>query len=734
MTQSSFVTAALTQAFHLAEKLRQEYVTPEHLLYVIMQQKPFHESASDVNIDIQPLLQALALQIEQQERIPDGLKVKQTPSAQLARIFGLAEQMVRNAGVDQLECTHLIFSIMQLPHSLAADILKENFSDETHEDFSSNLISAYEFYEAEGIDVDLDEEDNEPSWHHQVTCLSNEPDKYVLFGRDVEMQRIIQVMSRKNKNNPLLLGEPGVGKTALVHGLALHLKDAKKVGKLVDCTIYELDLASIMASAQFRGDMERRLKSILEGARSEGNVILYIDDIHNLIGAGGGEGSMDAGNVIKPYLEDGSIRFIGSTTYEEYNRYFSKNKGLVRRFQQIDIPEPSIEETIEIITKLSKSFEKYHDVKFKKGVLEEVVKLSARYISDRFLPDKAIDLMDETATFCKMQAMETGKKTVTMDMLTQVLGRICKIDANILKEANNQELKTLSKRMLSKIYGQDMAVNQLVEAVQMAKAGLSDDEKPMACLLFVGPTGVGKTEVAKVLAYELGINLVRFDMSEYSERHTVAKLIGSPAGYVGYDDGGLLTDAIRKSPNCVLLLDEIEKAHPDVFNILLQVMDYAKLTDSKGNKADFRHVILIMTSNAGAQFANQASVGFASQVTAGDAMMKQVKKIFKPEFLNRLSGTLVFNDMDRTMASMILDKKLRQLQTKLTAKNVVLNLSEEAHNYLLEIGFNKEYGAREMDRILQQNLNRLLMQEILFGKLKKGGTADVKLVNGSLTL
>lgn len=735
MTQSSYVTSALTQAFKMAERLRHEFVTPEHVLYYIMQQKPFHEAAEDLKIDVEPFLNMLAIYIENQESVPDELSAKQSPSAQLTQVFGLAEQMVRNAGVDFLECTHLIISIMQLKHSLAADLLNENFGKEREAEFHSNLITTYDYFGVDGYKEFMDEEEeDEPTWHGLVTCLSSNPDKYVIYGREAELQRIIQVMSRKNKNNPLLLGDPGVGKTALVHGLAKHLSDEKKVGNLKDCTIYELDMASIMASAQFRGDMERRLKSIMEGAKNEGNVILFIDDIHNLVGAGGGEGSMDAGNVIKPYLEEGSIRFIGSTTFEEYNRHFSKNKGLVRRFQQIDIPEPSIEETIEIITKLAKSFEKYHEVKFKKGVLEEVVKLSSRYINDRFLPDKAIDLMDEVATFCKMQAMETGKRTVTMDMLTLVLGRICKIDANILKEANNQELKTLSKRMLSKIYGQDLAVNQLVEAVQMAKAGLSDDEKPMASLLFVGPTGVGKTEVAKVLAYELGINLVRFDMSEYSERHTVAKLIGSPAGYVGYDDGGLLTDAIRKSPNCVLLLDEIEKAHPDVFNILLQVMDYAKLTDSKGNKADFRHVILIMTSNAGAQFAGQASVGFASQVTAGDAMMKQVKKSFKPEFLNRLSGTMVFNDMDRTMASMILDKKLRQLQTKLTAKNVVLNLSAEAHDYLLEKGFNKEYGAREMDRILQQNLNRLLMQEILFGKLKKGGTADVKLINGSLTL
>ena len=443
---------------------------------------------------------------------------------------------------------------------------------------------------------------------------------------------------------------------------------------------------------------------------------------------------MDASNMLKPYLEAGTIRFIGSTTYEEYNRHFSRSKGLVRRFQQIDIPEPTPEETKHILRQLREQYEKFHGVTYDEEALDFAVDASYKYVNDRFLPDKAIDLIDEEGANLEVRS-EKSEVRVTKADIAEVLAKTCKVDALAMKEDDDySQLSTLNSQLSSKIYGQDEAIRQVVESVQMAKAGLLDDNKPLASLLFVGPTGVGKTEVARVLAKELGIELLRFDMSEYTEKHTVAKLIGSPAGYVGYEDGGLLTDAIRKTPNCVLLLDEIEKAHQDIYNILLQVMDYARLTDNKGRKADFRNVILIMTSNAGAQYAAQANIGFTGKTSRGEAMLKQVKKTFKPEFINRLTGTVVFNDMDETMARLILKKKLCELQEKLTAKQVTMTLSDEAFALLLKEGFTREYGAREMDRVIAQRLKPLLMREILFGSLKNGGNVEVEVTDGSLSI
>ena len=579
------------------------------------------------------------------------------------------------------------------------------------------------------------QEKSEP-WRNFVTCLNDcLQDHNPLIGREAELERTIQVLCRKEKNNPLHVGEPGVGKTSLAYGLAARIEAREVPERLLDCRIYELDLGTLLAGTQYRGDFEKRLKTIMEGVRNEGRAIIYIDEIHNLIGAGRtGDGSMDASNMLKPYLESGDIRFIGSTTYEEYNRYFARSKGLVRRFQQIDILEPSIEETIHIVEGLKEKYEEFHGVTYHPDVIPYAVKASVRYISDRFLPDKAIDLVDEAGAYREIHPIPSGEQIVDKTLITDVLARICKVDALAMKEEDTTSLETLHARISAKIYGQEEAVRQVVEAVQMSKAGLLDENKPLASLLFVGPTGVGKTEVAKVLASELGISLQRFDMSEYTEKHTVAKLIGSPAGYVGYEDGGLLTDAIRKTPNCVLLLDEIEKAHPDVFNILLQVMDYAVLTDNKGRKADCRHVVLIMTSNAGAQFARQASIGFSSQITAGEAMLKQVKKTFKPEFINRLSATVVFHDMSREMASLILDKKLGELSSKLAARQIEMELSPEARNWLLQRGFLPEYGAREMDRVIASHLKPLLMHEILFGSLKSGGKTCIQVDKDQLVL
>lgn len=729
------VNSAFTYAQKRAISYRHEFITPEHLLSAFLEQSPFTSALNMCFCDPRELAFSLENYFtEELESVPADMDYELEVSTQLNELIQHAYLMIDYSSAEALNVPHLVQSMLQLKDSWACHILKETLEEDLPE-FISQLISRYEEVEEEDDLQTSPQEKSEP-WRSFVTCLNDcLQDHNPLIGREAELERTIQVLCRKEKNNPLHVGEPGVGKTSLAYGLAARIEAREVPERLLDCRIYELDLGTLLAGTQYRGDFEKRLKTIMEGVRNEGHAIIYIDEIHNLIGAGRtGDGSMDASNMLKPYLESGDIRFIGSTTYEEYNRYFARSKGLVRRFQQIDILEPSIEETIHIVEDLKEKYEEFHGVTYQPDVIPYAVKASVRYISDRFLPDKAIDLVDEAGAYREIHPMPSGEQIVDKTLITDVLARICKVDALAMKEEDTTSLETLHARISAKIYGQEEAVRQVVEAVQMSKAGLLDENKPLASLLFVGPTGVGKTEVAKVLASELGISLQRFDMSEYTEKHTVAKLIGSPAGYVGYEDGGLLTDAIRKTPNCVLLLDEIEKAHPDVFNILLQVMDYAVLTDNKGRKADCRHVVLIMTSNAGAQFARQASIGFSSQITAGEAMLKQVKKTFKPEFINRLSATVVFHDMSREMASLILDKKLGELNSKLAARQIEMELSPEARNWLLQRGFLPEYGAREMDRVIASHLKPLLMREILFGSLKSGGKTCIQVDKDQLVL
>ena len=729
------VNSAFTYAQKKAISYRHEFITPEHLLSAFLEQSPFANALNMCFCDTQELAFSLENYFtEELESVPADMDYELEVSTQLNELIQHAYLMIDYSSAEALNVPHLVQSMLQLKDSWACHILKEALEEELPE-FISQLISRYEEVEEEDDLQTSPQEKSEP-WRNFVTCLNDcLQDHNPLIGREAELERTIQVLCRKEKNNPLHVGEPGVGKTSLAYGLAARIEAREVPERLLDCRIYELDLGTLLAGTQYRGDFEKRLKTIMEGVRNEGRAIIYIDEIHNLIGAGRtGDGSMDASNMLKPYLESGDIRFIGSTTYEEYNRYFARSKGLVRRFQQIDILEPSIEETIHIVEGLKEKYEEFHGVTYQPDVIPYAIKASVRYISDRFLPDKAIDLVDEAGAYREIHPIPSGEQIVDKTLITDVLARICKVDALAMKEEDTTSLETLHARISAKIYGQEEAVRQVVEAVQMSKAGLLDENKPLASLLFVGPTGVGKTEVAKVLASELGISLQRFDMSEYTEKHTVAKLIGSPAGYVGYEDGGLLTDAIRKTPNCVLLLDEIEKAHPDVFNILLQVMDYAVLTDNKGRKADCRHVVLIMTSNAGAQFARQASIGFSSQITAGEAMLKQVKKTFKPEFINRLSATVVFHDMSREMASLILDKKLGELSSKLAARQIEMELSPEARNWLLQRGFLPEYGAREMDRVIASHLKPLLMREILFGSLKSGGKTCIQVDKDQLVL
>ena len=750
--QTERTAKVLKETMACCKEYRHEFVMPEHLLFVLTDEFNFNR-ALNIFYPIEKFVERLEEKLEDIETVPEDKEYEPEASVQMGQVIEFACQQVVNSSAKELDLPHLVMGILSLKESWACYLLKDALINK-ESNFMSELISFYEF--DDHLEEETGEGKHEAAWRRLVTCMNELYEQHnPLIGREQELERTIQVLCRRDKNNPLHVGEPGVGKTALVWGLARMIEEGKVPERLKGSRIYQLDIGTLLAGTQYRGDFENRIKQIMDGIQEEadyksastgegtstegsrrGGNIVYIDEIHTLVGAGAtGEGSMDASNMLKPYLESGSIRFIGSTTYEEYNRHFSRSKGLVRRFQQIDIPEPTPEETKHIVRQLREQYEKFHGVTYDEAALDFAVDASYKFVNDRFLPDKAIDLIDEAGASSEVRGKRSEVRDVSKADIAEVLAKTCKVDALAMKEdEDNSVLETLAPRLLAKIYGQDEAIQQVVEAVQLSKAGLLDDNKPLASLLFVGPTGVGKTEVARVLAKELGITLQRFDMSEYTEKHTVAKLIGSPAGYVGYEDGGLLTDAIRKTPNCVLLLDEIEKAHQDIYNILLQVMDYARLTDNKGRKADFRNVILIMTSNAGAQFAGQANIGFTGKVSRGEAMLKQVKKTFKPEFINRLSGTVVFNDMDEQMATLILRKKLGELQEKLTAKQVEMTLTDEAFAQLLREGFTREYGAREMDRVIAQRLKPILMREILFGTLKQGGNVKIGIDGEKLTI
>ena len=732
ITQTDRVNRLLAQTLTYCKAYRHQFIMPEHLLLALANDEDFCQ-AVDVWADSDALRLRVKEFLDRQEVVPEDIEYNPETSEQMSKLIDFALMEVTMSSAKAIDVAHLVAAMLKLKESWAAYLLKECAGGDEGE-FLSLLVSEAE--EDDYLVPDAEEQQSgKKAWRKLVTCMNDMAERHTpLIGREEELERTIQVLCRRDKNNPLHVGEPGVGKTAIVWGLARLIVEEKVPERLRGAHIYQLDMGTLLAGTQFRGDFEKRIKQVMDGVMDEGdNNIVYIDEIHTMVGAGAtGGGAMDASNMLKPYLESGRIRFIGSTTYEELNRYVARSKGLTRRFQQIDIQEPSAEEAKNILRQLLPHYEEFHGVQYEQGAVDFAVEASARHINDRFLPDKAIDLIDEAGAAMEM---EHDKHAVGRKEIADVLSKTCKVDALAVADKEDYaQLESLSARMLACIYGQDEAICQVVEAVQMSRAGLLDDNKPLASLLFVGPTGVGKTEVARTLARELGISLVRFDMSEYAEKHAVAKLIGSPAGYVGYEDGGLLTDAIRKSPNCVLLLDEIEKAHQDIYNILLQVMDYARLTDNKGRQADFRNVVLIMTSNAGAQFASQSGIGFAHNVSRGEAMMKQVKKTFKPEFINRLSGTVVFHDMNKHMATLILRKKLRELDGKLAAKKVTMALTEEAFEHLLKEGFIPEYGAREMDRVISQRLKPLLMREILFGSLRNGGEIKIGLKDGSLSV
>ena len=790
LKQSAFLQSIERTCVIVAKNRRFEFITPELFIYYgVMGLEQFEQTLTQCGVNIKEFEQDLEDYINSMETVPENIDYEVEISINMFHAVKFGDKLAEKTGKKECDVPHVLIGIANT-RDCEANRLLHKYSQKSVIEFISAVISNFtsdnviisaigpegtevhipEKLKKQGIlppeilpdiDLDFDDTDFPPDFlgnpsnekdsqadivQNPYTRLLNEESKnmYPLVGREEEMERTIQILLKKQRHNVLYIGEPGVGKTAMVHGLTKKIteKDGYLPKDLNSAKIYQIELTSILAGAQFRGDFEKRIKGIMEEiSQKKSPSIIYIDDIHNIVGMGsnGIDNSSDAASLMLKYMDKDNIRFIGTTTFKEYKNSFEKNKALLRRFQIVEINEPSVDEAVKIIQTLKPVYEKFHKVKFRKDTIKHAVELSVKYINDRNLPEKAIDLLDEAGSYREIHPVldsdEKPKKTQSVDcqLISQMLTKVKKL-ANIPDNNDKSEelmLEKLSDNIKNLIYGQDTAVNQVVESVLMSKAGLSDGQKPIASLLFVGQTGVGKTEIAKVLAKQLNLELIRFDMSEYTEKHTVAKLIGSPAGYVGYDDGGLLTDAIRRTPNCVLLFDEIEKAHPDIYNIMLQIMDYASLTDNKGQKSDFRHVIIIMTSNAGAQYASQSSLGFAGGKT-GDAMLSATKKTFKPEFLNRLSSIVVFNDMDEKMAKLILEKKLRELSKRLEAKNITLSLSDDVMKELLAKGFSQKYGAREIDRVLNSMLNPLLMREILFGKLKKGGHAEINLVNGKL--
>lgn len=555
-----------------------------------------------------------------------------------------------------------------------------------------------------------------------------------LIGRDTEVQRTIEVLSRRLKNNPIFVGDPGVGKTAIAQGLASRIAEDQVPARLQGFRLLSLDLGSLLAGTRFRGDFEERLKKVLREVAEEEKVILFIDEIHNLIGAGAaGNSTMDASNLLKPALQSGKLRCVGATTFEEYKNHFEKDRALSRRFQKIDIHEPSAEDAVKILSGLQPEFEKYHGLKYQPSAVEGAVHLSARYLNDRQLPDKAIDILDEAGA--RVSLKTTPRKQVTLRDVEELVAQIARIPIQSMTSGDKESLKTLDQHLSEAVYGQEKAIRAVVTAVKRHRAGLGHAQKPVGSFLFSGPTGVGKTELCRVLAQQMGIELIRFDMSEYMEKHTVSRLIGAPAGYVGFEQGGLLTDAIRRNPNAVLLLDEIEKAHQDVYNVLLQIMDYATLTDNTGRKADFRNVILIMTSNVGSREISRTGIGFLdgdSSVQGGDPM-GAIRQHFTPEFRNRLDEIVIFKHLDESVILQIVDKFMQELNAQLIDKKVVLELSKDARSWLASKGYSPAYGARPMSRVIQEHVKNPLVDEILFGSLQKGGNVLLEVKDDGLS-
>jgi len=739
---SKDVEYTLNVAFQEARDKNHEFITVEHLLLALLDNSAATSVLRACGADIEALRQELTVFLDETTpRLQDEGRDTQ-PTLGFQRVLQRAVFHVQSSGKREVGAANLLVAIFGEQDSQAVYCL--NTQNVTRLDvvnyISHGIAKIGGEEEGEGmLSTDSEGEGDAASrspLEQYATNLNQRARMGLidpLIGRDQEIERVIQVLCRRRKNNPLLVGEAGVGKTAIAEGLAKRILDGQVPDVLADSTIWSLDMGALLAGTKYRGDFEKRLKGILAQLRKEPSAILFIDEIHTIIGAGSTSGGvMDASNLIKPMLSSGELRCIGSTTYHEYRGVFEKDRALARRFQKIDVTEPTTEEAILILQGLKSRFEQHHRVKYSREALRAAVDLSARYINDRFLPDKAIDVIDEAGAYQHLLAPSKRKKTIGVKDVESIVAKIARIPSKTVTHSDKDKLRTLERDLKMVIYGQDQAIGALADAIKMARSGLGSVEKPIGSFLFSGPTGVGKTEVTRQLAKILGIELIRFDMSEYMERHTVSRLIGAPPGYVGFDQGGLLTEAVTKHPHAVLLLDEIEKAHPDVYNLLLQVMDHGTLTDNNGRKADFRNVIIVMSTNAGAEQISRSSIGFTQQDHSTDAM-EAIKRMFSPEFRNRLDAIIPFQSLTPEIVSQVVDKFLIELEAQLEEKKVSLRVEQAARAWLGERGFDSKMGARPMARTIQEYIKKPLAEELLFGRLAKGGHVRIAVKGDSLT-
>ena len=736
-TFSKGLEDSLHKALSIARAKKHEFSTLEHLLLAIIDDDDAISIFKHCSIDLNRIRDDLQGYIDNELRhiiVKDLDDVKPTTSFQ--RVVQRAVIHVQTSGKDEVTSANILVSIFSERESHAVYFLnKANLSRYDVVNYLSHGAkqddSKIEFSELDD-DENKSQESLTPNIDNYCIHLNNKAKKGQIdpvIARESEITRIIQTLCRRRKNNPLLVGDPGVGKTAIIEGLALKIVKEEVPEFLKETSIIQLDMGSLIAGTRYRGDFEERLKDVLKEVEKIPNSVLFIDEIHTIIGSGATSGgAMDAANLLKPALQSGQIKCIGSTTYREFSRYFEKDRALVRRFQKIDVIEPSIEDSISIIKGLRPYFEDFYKIKFDESSLITAVELSSRYLQDRKLPDKAIDLIDETGASQIILPVDQRKKKITSKEIEKTLSIIAKIPEKTVTKSDNSILKNLDKSLKNQVFGQDHAIDLLASSIKSARAGLRDQEKPVGSYLFSGPTGVGKTELAKQLSSNLSIELIRFDMSEYMERHSVSKLIGAPPGYVGYDQGGLLTDAIEKTPHCVLLLDEIEKAHFEIYNILLQVMDYGFLSDHNGKKIDFRNVIIIMTTNAGAQDLAKESIGFSDNKNDKN-YNEEINRIFSPEFRNRLDSIIPFNSLSNEIMKQVVDKFIIKLETQLDEKNVLLTLSEAAFDWLTLNGADEKYGARPLQRVIDEKIKKPLADELLFGGLKKGGEIMIDVDN-----